>query len=209
MNKTETILHRIYKKLNINKDSEFCRKYDIKANTLSTWKKRDSIPFELIESISQNENISLDYILFGKDNNSTNTNNNEYKIEKLSLKASAGAGIENFEVFSDGYLYVPKWLFKTPQKEDSLKIIEVVGDSMEPTIEDGAFVIIDTTQKLISDGIYAILMGEEVLIKRLQIKPNGNILIKSDNPKYDDFCYDPKSNDVALRVIGKKILVMQ
>lgn len=76
MNKTELILSRLYKKLGIKRDVEFCSKYDIKANTLTTWKKRNKVPYELIEEISQNENISLDWLLFGKktlENNHSNT----------------------------------------------------------------------------------------------------------------------------------------
>ena len=204
----------IYKKLQLFRkqlgisQAEMAKRLGIGVRTYSRYESGErDIPSSVIEKLVQMGNIDFNWLLNNK--GFPSQNNNEYKIEKLSLKASAGSGVMNFEVMSDGFLYVPKWLFKTPQKEDNLKIIEVVGDSMEPTIEDGAFVIIDITQKLISDGIYAILMGEEILIKRLQIKPNGNILIKSDNPKYEDFCYDPKSSDVALRVVGRKVLLMQ
>jgi len=66
MNRLDEILLRTYQGIGISKDSQFCEKYDIKANTLSTWKKREKIPYELIEKISQNENLSLDWLLAGK-----------------------------------------------------------------------------------------------------------------------------------------------
>ncbi|MBU3014766.1 helix-turn-helix domain containing protein [Poseidonibacter lekithochrous] len=67
MRNIDDILSRLYDKLGFFKDKEFCEKYELKQNTVSTWKKRNSIPYDLIADISQNENISLDYILNGKE----------------------------------------------------------------------------------------------------------------------------------------------
>jgi len=60
------ILERLYTALDIKKDKDFCDKYDIKSNTLSTWKKRDSIPYEKIALIANDNNISFDWLLTGK-----------------------------------------------------------------------------------------------------------------------------------------------
>ena len=57
------ILDKLYSALNIKSDIEFCRKYGIKKNTLSTWKARNKIPFELLIEISQNENLDLNWLL--------------------------------------------------------------------------------------------------------------------------------------------------
>ena len=59
------ILIRLYKMLKISKDKEFSKIYDIKPSTISSWKKRSSIPYELITEIAQKENFSLDYIFKG------------------------------------------------------------------------------------------------------------------------------------------------
>lgn len=74
------ILDRLYDKLGVSKDIDFCRKYNFKPNTVSTWRKRDSIPYDKIVEISQIANISLDYILNGKEINS-NENTINYKEE--------------------------------------------------------------------------------------------------------------------------------
>lgn len=84
----------MYQKLGITKDVEFCKKYDLKTNTVSSWKKRDSIPYELITKISQIENISLDYIINGIEKE----NNINYKIELLKT-------IENLKNEDIQYLY--------------------------------------------------------------------------------------------------------
>ncbi|WP_164970978.1 helix-turn-helix domain-containing protein [Halarcobacter mediterraneus] len=79
MRKFDDILSRLYELLGVTKDTEFCNRYNVKANTLSTWKKRNTIPYELIVEISQNENFSLDYILKGQ----TQKNIVNYKEELL------------------------------------------------------------------------------------------------------------------------------
>jgi len=219
MRKIEKILDRLYNVLKIKNDTEFANKYDIKRNTISTWKKRDSVPYKLLELISQNENLSLDWLLTGKgsiylnDSNTQNTNctnNTCYNIEKLSLQASAGSGIQNYEVNTLQTIQLPKALFKTPQNENNLKIIQVQGDSMEPTIKDNAFIVIDTTKTdLIDGGIYAILLDDQILIKRLQKTP-GQIKIISDNKNYETIYYNPKEQqDINFKIIGKKILQIQ
>jgi len=78
MRNIDDILSRLYDKLGFSKDKDFCEKYELKQNTVSTWKKRNSVPYDLIADISQNENISLDYVLNGKEEISTNI---DYKSE--------------------------------------------------------------------------------------------------------------------------------
>lgn len=82
MRNIDDILSRIFDKLGITKDIDFCNKYNIKTNTLSTWKKRGSIPYDTIIDISQSANLSLDYILTGKEN--SNTTNIDYKLEIIN-----------------------------------------------------------------------------------------------------------------------------
>lgn len=69
MDSFEEIFNRLYLKLGINKDSDFREKFNISASTLSTWKKRNSIPYEKIIEIAKDENISLDYVLKGIEKN--------------------------------------------------------------------------------------------------------------------------------------------
>ena len=67
-----------------------------------------------------------------------------------------------------------------------IKIVKAVGDSMQPTINDGDFVFVDiSSQSMGSDGIY-VLSGETGLsVKRLQNDYNGNVTIISDNKLYN------------------------
>nr|DAD63520.1 MAG TPA: Repressor protein CI [Caudoviricetes sp.] len=132
-----------------------------------------------------------------------------YEVDMLDLKASAGTGIMAFEVSVIGKFILDKAFFKTPQHQENIKIIEVQGDSMEPTIQDGAFVVIDVTKCDKTDGIYAILLDNNVLIKRLQFNLDGTIKIISDNGKYEAKIYNAKDDQVFFKILGRKVMTIQ
>jgi phage repressor protein C with HTH and peptisase S24 domain len=69
---------------------------------------------------------------------------------------------------------------------------------MEPTLRDGDYVLIDENINFGTNGIYAIQYGGQILIKRLQFKMDGTILIISDNDKYDKEVFNPKENQLPL-----------
>ena len=207
MNRVEEILLRLYDFMGFKKDLEFCEKFDIKANTLSTWKKRGTIPYDLLEKISQNENISLDWLVFG--NKEIKVNDNNYNIDLLNVRAGAGEGIYNYVIETVDTISLDKSFFRTPINTNKIKGIQVDGESMEPTLRDGDYVLIDENINFGTNGIYAIQYGGQILIKRLQFKMDGTILIISDNDKYDKEVFNPKENQLPFQVLGIKILSIQ
>ncbi|MEB2804066.1 hypothetical protein Q9Q49_05445 [Campylobacter upsaliensis] len=46
-------MNRVYALLNIADDEEFCEIYEIKPNTLNTWRTRNTIPYNLLMKISE------------------------------------------------------------------------------------------------------------------------------------------------------------
>ncbi len=184
---------------------------DTPYDTLNNWIKRDSIPLKTIEKIVQNEQLSYDWIFTGKNENTPNTNNtpNSYQIDVLNIKASAGTGIENHIVEVIDTIFLDKNLFRTPINPAKIKLIQVSGDSMFPTLHDGDFVVIDETKAYGVDGIYAINLHNQILIKRLKFKLNGTIQIISDNKDYEMEVYNPNETQIPLHIIGLKTLTIQ
>ena len=211
MNRIDEILKRIYDKMGFSKDLDFCEKFNIKPNTLSTWKKRNKIPYELIEEISQNENISLDELLFDKKATLPTTPDkiNNYTIDILNVRAGAGEGIYNYVIETIDTISLDKSFFRTPINANKVKGIQVDGDSMEPTLKNGDFVLIDESAKNGVNGIYAVQYAGQILIKRLQFKMDGTIVIISDNTKYEKEIYNPNENQLSFQVLGLRILSIQ
>lgn len=58
------IIQTIKDSLGIRNDKEFCEILDIKQNTLSTWRKRDTLDFNKIISICEANNLDLNEVFF-------------------------------------------------------------------------------------------------------------------------------------------------
>lgn len=84
------------------------------------------------------------------------------------------------------------------------------GDSMEPTIQDKAPVVIDTTEagRAVRSGkIYAIKINGEPLLKRLDKLPGGRYRVRSDNqsPAYASFEVAPYQIEIVGRAVWTPI----
>lgn len=71
--------------------------------------------------------------------------------------------------------------------------LQVCGDSMEPQIHDGDWVLIDCTpgQRVVDGAIYGLWQAQEGLrVKRIRKPLKGGLIIHSDNERYPDEYYD-------------------
>lgn len=87
---------------------------------------------------------------------------------------------------------------------DHIKVIQMKGDCMFPYIRENDYVVVDTKQQEIFDGIYALSYKENVFIRRLQLLASGNVTIIHDNPRYDNEEIDTNQLQCGM-VIGRAI----
>ena len=134
------------------------------------------------------------------------------QIDALDVCASAGPGaIAEVESRHARFGFEENWLRNlTHSKPQSLSIIRVMGDSMEPTLSDGDDVLVDTSDSVarLRDGIYVLRHDDTVIVKRIAIAPGRRLTILSDNPAYprwDDV--DPRTLSIVGRLlwIGRKL----
>ncbi len=59
------VLERLKQLLKASSDSELCRVIGINRQTLANWKGRDSVPYSLCVQMSEENNVSLDWLLTG------------------------------------------------------------------------------------------------------------------------------------------------
>lgn len=64
-----------------------------------------------------------------------------------------------------------------------LKVVRGRGDSMEPTIRDGDFVLVDTSRRRLDeqDVVWAVSYGDLGMIRRLRQLPGGAVQLMPDN----------------------------
>lgn len=118
-----------------------------------------------------------------------NSPNEFVEIPRFSDKISAGGGLIPINDVEIKVAFRKDWIRRKGDPE-KMSLISVSGDSMYPTLMAGDLVLINHSQNHLDPqgGLYAIALGDQILIKRLQtLYPSGKVRITSDNEKYDSF----------------------
>lgn len=118
-------------------------------------------------------------------------------LERLNVGGSMGPGIvapDHVEVVESIRVHLPELRrevhFTAPQ---NLRIITGYGDSMQPTFTDGDPLLVDTgVTEIKLDAVYVLEKENgtpqpDVYIKRLQRRPDGALLMISDNKNYEPY----------------------
>jgi phage repressor protein C with HTH and peptisase S24 domain len=109
-------------------------------------------------------------------------------IPRYDIHVSAGNGSVIYEAPKKDkpQSFRIEWLNQHGWKDKDLICIKAAGDSMSPTIADGADLLVNRADATIRDGlVYVIRFGNEVRVKRLYLRPDGGITIRSDNPTFE------------------------
>lgn len=86
-----------------------------------------------------------------------------------------------------------------------LVLLDVKGDSMSPTLNDGDIILVDMGSARLEDSaIYVIEFDDVLLVKRIQRKFDGSVVIKSDNPIYESEVISREGVE-SLRIAGRVI----
>ncbi|MGH7780208.1 MAG: XRE family transcriptional regulator [Candidatus Binataceae bacterium] len=68
----------------------------------------------------------------------------------------------------------------------NLLLLEIAGDSMAPTLNENDLAIVNLGEpRFRHDAIYVLRHADELAVRRLQRRPDGKLIIKSDNPAYE------------------------
>jgi phage repressor protein C with HTH and peptisase S24 domain len=88
---------------------------------------------------------------------------------------------------------------------NELALETAVGESMTPTVRDGNTLLIDTTDKTFRNfGVYVLEINGQRLVKRVQRKHDGSLVLISDNSAYQPDIVDKAAADAVL-VVGRVV----
>jgi phage repressor protein C with HTH and peptisase S24 domain len=132
------------------------------------------------------------------------------KLVRIPVVGRAGAGFPESpaDIEAVGYVLVSKETFQKGGKFS----VQVYGDSMEPTLHDGDFVVF---KAYVGDGsdipsgkvVVVRNYSGELIVKRLT-RVNGSIVLASDNPKYPPILPEQfKTED--LRIVGVAVKIVR
>lgn len=130
------------------------------------------------------------------------------RLPLYDIRAQAGRGSLAYDGEPIGWrVFDLNWI-KTVSRApiDQLKVVEVAGDSMEPTLYKGDHVLVDLGNRAIAQhGLFVLRLDESLMVKRVQkLFATGTVRIISDNPKYDA---EEISEDGRLDVIGRVVWI--
>lgn len=203
--------------------ADLSRYVGIKTATVSQWcsDKVKALKSDNALKVSRFLGVNYDWLVTGKgtpeEKDVVALGDNEpapdgyVQIPEYAIYCAAGHGYTpSYEELTDVEPATYRESFFTSRhiNPKSCKRLCVMGDSMEPTLFAGDKILVNLDDKKIVDRhVYVINVGEEVRVKRLVRRLNGDIVIKSDNPEYDDEVIDVNlpEDSCYFSIIGRVI----
>ncbi|MDD3462988.1 MAG: LexA family transcriptional regulator [Sulfurospirillaceae bacterium] len=189
-------------------DKDVAEALSINQISLATMKTRNKIPYKEVLEFCAKRKISINWLLFDQFAESVLSETEKYsKIHYFKdIYASAGGGglseDEGFESILLDEKIIQKIGGNTQVKH--IQAINVMGDSMEPTLNSGDVVFINRELTNPSKGgIYVVSTPAGLFIKRLQLRSDGTVALVSDNESYSDEIVLASNVDVLGKVVGK------
>lgn len=199
--------------------ADLSRLTGISKGTISHWAKGKSGTRRLsqknLEAIAKAFDITVSELLINSGITSREPTENTMYEKTIAIPylqdifVGAGLAHTNFSDYSlKSYILYPKDLLDRHKVNVShCYFINVKGDSMEPTINDGDLILVDTNAigELMDGHVYAFCDGVFLRIKRLRRLLSGKCLIQSDNKNYPDEEITAEEWDNSFNLLGRVI----
>jgi len=128
-------------------------------------------------------------------------------VPRYDIEASAGGGAEvHSEQIVDYLAFRRDWVLSQGFEPRQLALIEALGDSMAPTIEDKDLVLVDLSHRTLGrPGVYVLRRDHTLLAKRLEVRWDGpGVIVRSVSPAYDDQTLD-EGEAAQLQILGRVV----
>jgi phage repressor protein C with HTH and peptisase S24 domain len=126
----------------------------------------------------------------------------DVKVVNVKLAAGHGADPEIEELI--GHLkFTRAFLRNCGVSAASARVVEVEGPSMEPTIKDGAVLLVNTNNREpLENAIFALARPHDGLVVKRLVKTGAGWVARSDNRDYDDI---PIDDGEPISIIGRAL----
>jgi phage repressor protein C with HTH and peptisase S24 domain len=202
----DSFFQRLTERLRIGSQSELARVLGVNRSAITQAKQRNAVPYSWIVALARRFDLDPDWLASGHGRvMPPRTSESVYQhIPKVQARLCAGGGsFEVEEAIEEYYAFRSDWLHR---KGNPLRMVlmDVMGDSMEPLIEEGDTVLIDQSKtELLAGRIYALGVDDTVMIKRIEKHP-GKLVLRSANPVYEPIFLQGEEID-TVRIIGTLI----
>lgn len=126
-----------------------------------------------------------------------------------NVHASAGDVIYGKTAQSVGaaLMFRKDWIHSELNANPSdLCLVDVKGNSMEPTLRAGDSILIDLRARTPDyEGMYLLKMGQMLLLKNLQALPGAKVQVNSDNPAFEPFTINLSDLGNEIAILGRVV----
>ncbi|AFL68246.1 LexA family transcriptional regulator [Sulfurospirillum barnesii] len=189
-------------------DKDVAEALGINQLTLATMKNRAKLPYKEILEFCAKRKISINWLLFDQFVESLQAQTDKFaRVHYFKdIYASAGGGALNEEEEGE-MMYLDEEIVQKLGGLGMIKHIQainVLGDSMEPTLFSGDVVFIHKEYtNARKAGIYVVSTPAGLFIKRLHVHANGTVALVSDNEAYTPEVMQADDVKVLGKVVGK------
>ncbi|MDE1333610.1 S24 family peptidase [Vibrio aestuarianus] len=160
------------------KNTDLAKVLGVSTSTIQTWRYREKIPDDIFikaRAISQNGGVAVPprgYVTLD--------------IYEQAVSAGHGALVVSEEkssdiVFSEAFIHNDIGV-----NPNNVFLMPVKGDSMYPTLKNGALVMVNRAEQFTGDGVYVFRFDGQLMVKRLQFSKHG-LTVVSDNSTYKEW----------------------
>lgn len=221
----DSVMSKFAKAVGLESDKAIAECLGMKPTAYSNRKQRGSIPYdELIEYLySHNMDIgemlspgagpyeikssSAHPLLYQR---SAYESDEFTAVSRYNVQVAAGHGaITTTEEQLQPLAFRRDWLIARHLSPGSLVIVDVSGNSMEPYLKDGDMVLVDRAQTTVTSGkTYVLRIDGHLLVKNLQLLPQGMVQVCSFNTGFAPYQVDLSNEAVDMAVIGRVVASM-
>ncbi len=162
------------------------------------------MPFEAAFKLTRTAGVSMDWLATGIHRYEGTLADGLVRVKRFNIGLSAGDGGSGAGELIEPLEFRRDWLRShIGVSPDKLTVVYAMGDSMEPTIRNGALLLVDNSSRAIrNDGVYAFRMDDALFIKRVQTQMTGGVLLLSDNAAYPPQSIDDLGK-VQFEILGQ------
>lgn len=134
------------------------------------------------------------------------------KIPLYDVQAAAGSGlIPKEDDLHRSVAFSRAFLRSIGAKPENCIMLEAKGESMLPTIPDGAFMIVDQSKtNIVDDQVFVFRVGPGIKVKRANWRMDGSLELRSDNEAagyISDLVDEASAHELA--VIGQVMTLLR
>lgn len=208
---------------NLERD-EFSSLIGVSKNTLAYYERGERTPdAKVLEAYRDRFGVNLNWLVSGEDEmfhtqrarlqaqpmgNTTTSTQAAFAFLPFyeDVEAAAGSGAAVISDAAHSVIgFARDLLRESGASPQNCTVIRAKGDSMSPTIPDGALLVVDHSQRDIANGFITVIgVGDDLLVKRVRRRLDGLIDLISDNPAYASETLGPGVLQ-QLRVIGRVV----